>query len=83
MNSQNLQQILAENGIISSDCRLLRSAYILENEENKFLLTFTDKATHPHIPFGKKWQFLNDTHWGCDLFDKEEDEIEMICKCVH
>ena len=83
MNSQNLQQILAENGIISSDYHLFRSAYILENEENKFLLTFTDKAMHPHIPFGKKWQFLNDTYWGCDLFDKEEDEIETICKCVH
>jgi hypothetical protein len=83
MNSQNLEQILAEKGITRKHCHLLRSAYILENQHNKFLLTFTNKATYPHIPFGKKWQFLNDTHWGCDLFDTEEDEIETICECVH
>ena len=80
VNSQ-LQKILAENGINDGDYHLFRVVYILENQKDEILLTLTGEKTYPHILFGKKWQFLNDTHWGCDLFDGHE--IETVCECVH
>jgi hypothetical protein len=81
MVDSQLQKILAENRINDGDYRLFRVVYILENQKDEIILTLTGEETYPSIPFGEKWQFLNDTHWGYDLFDGHE--IETVCECVH
>jgi hypothetical protein len=81
MTNSQLQKLFAEKEINDDDYHVVRLVYILENQKDEILLTLADGETYPHILFGDKWQFLNDTYDGCDLFTV--DEIKTVCECVH